>query len=127
MKRVKIYLRSVEQTVNGKVENHLAMFDSNHNGAIDELFTDVQSGGTIIWKLDRFSGIRSIRKIYSKEGIRNVFKSDPRKRLLCKGFKLQLSEDAKGEEAYSIKYTCCDGEELTIDPVIRIPPPPTIN
>ena len=64
MKRVTIYLRSVEQ----KGEKHLAMFDSNRNGAIDILKTEVQAGATIIWKLDCFSGIRSITKIYSKEG-----------------------------------------------------------
>jgi hypothetical protein len=120
MKRVTIYLRSVEQ--NGK--KHLAMFDSNRNGDIDILTTEVQAGATIIWKLDRFSEIRSITKIYSKTGERNVFKNDPRKRLLCKAFKLQLSNDAKGEEAYGIDYIHWDKTKVTIDPYIRVLPPP---
>ena len=125
MKCVKIYLRSVRLEVKGIAENHLAMFDSNHMGAIDNLITDVQAGGTVIWALDRCSGIKSINAVYTKNGKRNVFRSDPRKRFLCKGFKLPISEEAKGEEEYCIKYTICDGREITIDPVIRIPPPPT--
>ncbi|MCX6253678.1 MAG: hypothetical protein NTV31_04285 [Bacteroidia bacterium] len=122
MKRVTIYLRSFEQ--NG--EKHLAMFDSNRNGAIDTLITDVQAGATIIWKLDRFSGIRTITKIYSKEGGKhNIFKNDPKKRLLCKGFKFQLSNDVEeGKEKYAIDYIHLDNTKVTIDPYIRVPPPP---
>jgi hypothetical protein len=119
MKKVTIYLRSIEQ----KEKNHLAMFDSNRNGEIDNLTTLVPSGATIIWKLDFLSGIKSITRIYSKTGKRNIFKSDPRKRLLCKGFMLQLSKDAEGEEAYAIDYILCDDTKVTIDPYIRIPPP----
>ena len=48
MKTVTICLRSVEQE--GK--KRLAMFDSNRNGDIDNLTTEVESGSTIIWKLD---------------------------------------------------------------------------
>jgi hypothetical protein len=130
MKRVKIYLRSVEQ--NG--EKHLAMFDSNHIGAIDDLITDVHPGDEIIWKLDCLSGIKSITRIYrtKKKGDANVFKyHDPRKRLFCKGFKHHVPMDVKvgtkEEEildAYAIEYIPWDSEvPVTIDPYIRIPPP----
>lgn len=118
---VKIYLRSI--LIDGKIR--LAMFDSNRGGDIDNLTTMVEAGATIIWKLDCLSGIKSIYKIYSKNGKRNVFKSDPEKQLLCKGFKLQLSKDAEGEEAYAIEYILCNDTILTTDPVIRVPPPPT--
>lgn len=119
---VKIYLRSIEQEEKKK---RLAMFDSNGNGDIDNLITDVPAGDLIIWKPDRFSGIKSITKIYSKDGIRNVFKEDPRKRLLCKGFKLRLSKDIKvnEREAYTIEYVLNDDTKVVIDPYIRIPPP----
>ena len=123
MKNVTIYLRSVEQE--GK--KRLAMYDSNGKGDIDNLTTEVESGSAIIWKLDSFNGIKSITKIYSKTGKRNVFKTDPKKQLFFKGFTLQLSKDAEGEEAYAIEYILCDDTKVTIDPVIRVPPPPPVR
>jgi hypothetical protein len=121
MKAVTIYLRSVEIDE----VNHLAMFDSNRNTDIDNLKTKVPSGGTVIWKLDCHSGIRSITKIYSKTGKHNVFINDPIKLLLCKGFKLQVPiVKAEQEEEYTVEYVLCDGKEMKIDPMIRIPPPP---
>lgn len=119
MKTVTIYLRSVEQ----KDKNQLALYDSNRHSAINDLTTLVPAGALIIWKLDYNSGIRNITKIYSKTGKRNVFKTDPVKRPLCKSFVLRLSKDVTGEEAYAIKYILCSGREVTIDPVIRIEPP----
>lgn len=118
---VKIYLRSIVKDG----ENSLALFDSNRNGDINDLTTEVQAGATIIWKLDCCSGIKSITRIYSKEKEHTVFKSDPRKRLLCKGFKLQLEKRAEGKEKYTIECILCDNTELIIDPYIRILPPPT--
>lgn len=130
---VKIYLRSImkRSIVKGIVledeKKSLALFDSNRNGDINDLITDVKPGATIIWELDRCSGIRSITRIYSKEEKHLIFKSDPIKRLLCKGFRLQLEkEEVKEEliEKYTIECLLCDGEELKIDPMIRVPPPP---
>jgi hypothetical protein len=117
---VKIYLRSI---VKDK-KNYLVLFDSNRNGAINDLITDVQEGATIIWKLDSRSGIKSITRIYSKAEEHPVFKSDPRKRLLCKGFKFKLEKGAEGKEKYTIECILCDNSELIIDPYIRVPPPP---
>jgi hypothetical protein len=124
---VKIYLRSIEHLEKEDKKKRLAMFDSNGNGDIDNLITDVPAGAVIIWKLDRCSGIKSITKIYSKKGLRNIFKEDPRKQLLCKGFKLRLSKDVKAgdKEAYNIEYVLSDDTKVIIDPYIRIPPPPT--
>jgi hypothetical protein len=122
-KRVRIYLRSIEKN-GGK---HLAMFDSNHNGDIDSLETRVQTGGTVIWKLDRFSRIKSITKIYSKNEDRNVFINDARKRFLCKGFKLTIPKDITREEReeYIIVYRDRgDKADVKIDPYLRVIPPP---
>jgi len=116
---VKIYLRAIIK--DGK--NSLALFDSNRNGDINDLITEVKAGDTIIWKLDCCSGIKSITRIYSKEKVHNVFKSDPRKRMLCKGFKLQLGKRAEGEEKYTIECILRNNRELNIDPYIRVPPP----
>jgi len=119
---VKIYLRSIEQE--GK-KKRLAMFDSNGNGDIDNLITDVPAGAMIIWKPDRFSGIKSITRIYSKEDIHPIFKKDPRKRVLCKGFELKVPENAEQDdkEKYTIECLLEDNSELIIDPYVRIPPP----
>lgn len=119
MKSTKIYLRSIDQD-NRK---RLSLFDSNRKTGIDELITEVQSGGTIIWTFDCCSGIKSIIKIYSKSGKGNIFKNEPVKGLFCKYFKLKIPIDAKGEEAYGIDYQLLDGTKLSIDPVIRIKPP----
>jgi hypothetical protein len=116
---VKIYLRAILK--NG--QDSLALFDSNRNGDINDLTTEVKAGDTIIWKLDCCSGIKSITRIYSKEKEHPVFKSDPVKRFLCKGFKLQLEKGAKGLEKYTIECILPDNNELIIDPFIRVPPP----
>jgi len=123
--RVKIYLRAIATAK----DNYLALFDSNGNVGINNLFTDALPGATIIWKLDRCSRIKSVTGIYSSKGqdkdhYRKVFKSDPRKRLFCKGFKLQLEKEAEGEEKYTIECILCDNTPLKIDPYIRVPPPP---
>jgi len=120
MKTVKIYLRSIVKDG----EKRLAMFDSNRQGDINDLRTDVPFGAKVIWKLDRCSGIKRITRIYSKETDHLVFKSEPGKRLLCKGFELQLGEKAEGEEKYTIECVLYDDTELVIDPFLRVPPPP---
>ena len=122
---VKIYLRAILKDG----VNSLALFDSNRNAAINELKTVVKEGETILWKLDRCSGIKSITRIYSNLDVHPVFKSEPRKQLLCKGFKLQIEKEIVGtakyvEEKYIIKYTLCDknNTSLSIDPYIRVEP-----
>lgn len=122
---VKIYLRAI---LKDGVDS-LALFDSKRNGAINELKTVVKEGDTILWKLDRCSGIKSITRIYSNLHIHPVFKSEPRKQLLCKGFKLQIEKGIVGdskyvEEKYIIKCTLCDNDNtlLSIDPYIRVEP-----
>ena len=123
---VKIYLKSI---VRDK-EKYLGLYDSNGNVAINDLITDVLPGATIIWKLDCLSGIKSITRIYSEAKEHPIFKSEPKKRLLCKEFKLQLEEGlvlTPGkdlEEKYTIICLLYDNTTLTIDPVIRVPPPP---
>jgi len=118
--KVNIYLRAIVQ--NG--ENRLALFDTNRSGDINNLTTDVHAGDIVIWKPDSCSGIKSITKIYSKNGARNVFINDPVKRWLCKGFKLQVSDAAKGTEAYTIEYILNNKTKVIIDPYVKIIPPP---
>lgn len=118
---VKIYLRSILKDA----KNRLAMFDTSRSGAIDDLITHVPIRGTVIWKLDRFSGIKSITKIYLKDRESKVFKGDPKKLLLCKGFQAQISEsaDPKKDEPYTIEYILSNGTKVVIDPCIRPDPP----
>jgi hypothetical protein len=119
MKNSKIYLRAISFSE----ENRLMLFDSNRNGAINDLVTVVEAGSTIVWKLDRCSGIKSILRIYSKAGKGNVFLTEPKRFLFFNIFTLKLSPDAKGEEAYSIDYLLFDKTRVTIDPIIIIKHP----
>ncbi len=122
MKRVKIYLRSIIDQDN---EKKLALFDSERNGGINNLTTTVEAGGTVIWKPDSKSGLKDVARIIAKgnkEGL--IFKSKPSRRFLCKGIKLKIPKDARGEEDYGIEYVLCDGTKLNIDPRIKIYPPP---
>jgi hypothetical protein len=118
---VNIYLRAI---VKDK-KNCLALFDSNRHGDIDNLVTDVNKGDTIVWESDSCSGIKSITRIYSKEDKHPIFKKEPKKRVLCKGFELQVPEDAEHDvkEKYTIVCILEDNSELIIDPYVRIPPP----
>jgi hypothetical protein len=119
MKKVKIYLRSIV----ADEQNQLMMFDSNRNGAINNLATTVLAGSTIVWKLDRKNGIKRIERIYSKTGKGPVFMTEPHRTWICKSFVLKTSRDAEGEEAYSIDLILCNNSRLTIDPIIIIKHP----
>jgi hypothetical protein len=120
---VKIFLRSI---VHSKTES-LALFDSNRNGDINGLITDVKPSDTIIWKLDCCSGIKSITSIHSSsKEAHTVFIREPKKRFLCKEFKLKLElaeEKEERKEKYTIECILCDDTPLIIDPYIRVPPP----
>lgn len=118
---VKIYLRSILKDK----KNCLALFDTNRNGDINNLETVVPSGSKVIWELDYLSGIKIITKIWSKEKNSQIFKSDPRKGWLNKGFEIQLPEfKEERREAYNIEYILSDGTKMIIDPYIRVVPPP---
>jgi hypothetical protein len=114
--RVKIYLRAIKRDG----EDYLALFDSNRNGDINNLETVVEGGSTVIWQLDCCSGIKNITRIFSGEKEHPIFKSNPVKRFLCKGFKLQIEKGAKGREKYAIECTLNNDRELNIDPFIRV-------
>ena len=121
MTKTKIYLRAIKQ----EQRDALALFDSNRQGAINNLITEVPAGSRIVWNPDRCSGIKKIVRIYSKFEKRNVFLKDPRRKLICRGFVLQLPKDIKAgeEEEYGIEYINNSGEKISIDPLIKITPP----
>ncbi len=119
MTTVYIYLRSVK--ADGK--EALALFDSNRGGAVNNLITEVPAGAKIIWRPDFCSGIKTIVSIKSKSGKGNVFNTEPKKKLLCRGLVLQLTKTAEGIEEYYIEYISSRGEKMRIDPYIKIKPP----
>jgi hypothetical protein len=115
---VTIFLRAIKKDR----KNSLALFDSNRNGDIDNLETVAKKGDTIVWELDNLSGIKSITRIYSKEKVHPVFKSNPKIKSESKGFELQLEKAEEGKEKYTIECILDDNSELIIDPYVRIPP-----
>lgn len=119
MKTVYIYLRSVKAGDG----DALALFDSNRCGAINSLVTEVPAGAKIVWRPDFCSGIKTIVSIRSKSGKGNIFITEPKKRLLCRGLFLQLPKEARGEEEYLIEYISSQGKTMSIDPYIKIKPP----
>jgi hypothetical protein len=119
MKNVKIYLRSISSPEN----KQLMLFDSNRSGAIENLVTLAAPGALLTWKLDRCSGIKKIIRIYSKTGKGNIFRNEPKRLLFLEVFTLRLSSAAEGEEAYNIEYLLHNNTKVTIDPIIKIPPP----
>ncbi len=119
MKNVKIYLRAIAS--NGK--NELMLFDSNRNGAINDLVTTAYAGTTVIWKPDQRSGIKRILRVYSKSMQGNIFRTEPKRRWLCNTFYLNIPRDAKGEEKYGIDFLLCNNTKVTIDPTIIIKHP----
>jgi hypothetical protein len=121
MKKVRIYLRAI--LVDDK--NQLMLFDSNRNGAVNDLVTVVPAGSTITWKPDRCSGIKKILRIWSKTGKGNIFGKEPGRFWFFNIFFLKLPRSAEGEETYSIEYLLYDKTRVTIDPTIKIPPPPS--
>ena len=121
MKQVKIYLRSIEQDG----QQRLSLFDTNRDGGFDDLVTEVEGGTTIIWALDKDSGISAVNSVESKNPKGDFIDFNPKKRIFCKGFKFCVPRVKEaGEIKYDIKYTPSGSKELlSIDPTIKIKPP----
>jgi hypothetical protein len=120
MKTVKIYLRAIEQNK----KKRLSLYDSEGNGGIDELVTEVVRGGTVYWVPDCNSNIKKIVRIFPKEKNWKLFDAKPTNLKFGNGIKLRIPKDAPtGEEAYGIEYITKNGEKMVIDPWLKIPPP----
>lgn len=136
MKIVRIYLRSLSIPKDlekfGKqskpdVTEKLMLYDSNRNGAINDLVTIVPSGALIVWKRDRCSGIRKITRIEAKEGKGAEFWVKLRRRFFCEGFIMRAPIVKETLELpYNIEYLPYGTEKnpVNIDPFIRVSPPP---
>jgi hypothetical protein len=104
----------------------LAMYDSSRRGAINNLETFAEKGSDIIWKLDDDSGILEILEISPRDMNSQIFagkwmKTSPNE------FILRLPDYLeRALEAYFIKFRLDDDLKtiITIDPYIRIDPPP---
>jgi len=119
MKSIKIYLRAVVV----KEKNELMMFDTDRNGAINDLITIAHPGQLIIWKLDTCSGISKLLNIKPKDNAGNIFRKEP-KRGWFNSICIKIPKDAKpGDEMYGIECQLHDKTKIYIDPLIRIPPP----
>lgn len=126
MAMVKIYLRSVQSDLGSGMENCLYMRDSNGNEGINNLETVAAGGSKVMWDLEKDSGIKGISRIWvaDNDPKGKVFKNEPKKVLLKKNFQVDIVDtDTEVKDKYNIKYILDDGTEVSIDPVIRIPPP----
>ena len=104
--------------------HRLLLEDSgDHSGPAPDFISNVLRGDTVFWVIKPESGIEDILDIRAKKGQPfSIFnKNDPHKNGQGK-WKGKVKEDAEGEDAYDIEYKV-NGETLTEDPIIRIPPP----
>ena len=99
------------------------LFDTNRNGAINDLVTTVPAGSKIVWRRDRRSGIKRLLSVYPKSKDSKIFRNEPRRCWFFNIFWMKVPKDVEGEEAYNIDYLLCDKKKVTIDPIIRVPPP----
>jgi hypothetical protein len=128
MVMVKIFLRSIQSDIGNGKENCLSMRDSNGNEGINNLVTAVTGGSKVIWELEKQSGIKSIYRIWAEAARSKVFKNEPKKILLKKGFQVDLVDsDSELEGKYNIEYILDDETKMIIDPYIRILPPSIIG
>ena len=65
-----------------------------------------------------------IKEIYPKDKSILRFKFDPKRRVLSKGYKWHIPKGIQGEVKYGIKFIDNSGEEIDVDPLIVVPPPP---
>jgi hypothetical protein len=123
---VKIFLRSIKCDIGKGKENCLAMRDSNCSEGINNLVTEVTGGSKVSWELEKLSGIKSISRIWGEATKSKVFKNEPKKILLQKGFQVDLVDsDIELQGKYNIEYILDDETKMIIDPYIKILPPPT--
>lgn len=126
--KVTIYLKL--HIEDGK--KYLEMYDSANpaSSVINDLHTDVGPATKVIWKRTEDSGIRSIKKVGPKEEGGPIFPGDATTILLNKRFRIKVPKDAPVptgeieyiEEAYDIIFVEKEtGEEIKIDPYLRIP------
>lgn len=131
-KKVIIYLVSVEIVdTNGVDSQHLIMFDTNKDIAIDNLTTlfEKEKGqkGTIWWESK--GGIKKIIEIKSKADTSIIFDDGIREEVkdIKYRLKLPINRPFPGEEikeSYLIKYIPTDSKDtLIIDPYIDLKPP----
>ncbi len=120
MGKVTIYLRMIEEGETKK----LALYDTNGQGGIDDLTTTVYAENTVYWSLDNMSGIKEINSVYAKDKSKQKINFNPKRKTYSKGFKWKIPKGTQGDVKYGIKFIDHSGEEIDIDPVIVVPPPP---
>jgi len=131
-KKVTIYLACVKVETNGVDRYRLFMFDSNGSIAIDSLTTLFEKNagqeGTIYWK--GIYGIKKIKEIIPDSFPTQIFVDSVKEEKSSNTYKLELptniplpGQDIK--EKYIIIYIPSDQDTtITIDPFIRVSPPP---
>jgi hypothetical protein len=114
MSKITIYL-SIDEP--GKL--HLR--DSEGHAGEDTITTGVNKGDTIVWTLDKDSGIKAITGIAAKSESPNLFSKGP-SFISDSEWIGVIAEIDKGEEDYYIEYVLPDGTLKRDDPKIILPP-----
>lgn len=94
-----------------------------HSGDAPSFWTDVNRGDTVIWEIKPNSVIEELTGIRAKDGRFNLFNPDDPHKNGNGRWKGKVKDDAAGEDAYDIDYVV-NGNLLSEDPTIRVPPTP---
>jgi hypothetical protein len=122
---VTIYLKAIKNAAGTGYD--LLMRDINGQVYANFHKIEFKSGSKVVWDLEDPSGIQDILQIRVKGSIPQgkVFKTEPKKDSSSKKFKVYVVKTDKDiEEEYNISFKAVNGDTVTIDPYIRVVPPP---
>ncbi len=101
---------------------NLHLWDSQGNEGSPFITTTAEGGNVIMWQLADDSNIKQITAIYKKEDSPEIFAVLPY-RVSAGIWQAEVADDAEGNMEYNIDFIYTDGTQVTIDPIIQVPPP----
>jgi hypothetical protein len=103
MGKVTIYIKLVDGTL---------MYRDSEDDKGHSIKTSVDPGDTIIWKLDKCSGISELTKLNILKAPKDFFSEKPKK-IDFNEWKAKVSKKATGEVSYQPEYTKCESSTLS--------------
>ena len=100
----------------------LHLQDNEGNDHDKSITSEVEKGGTVIWKI-KDDSIKEIVNIYKKSDSQDIFSTDPQPINGSNDWGGVISKTASGIESYNISFKYKDDKVYLDDPKIKIEPP----